>query len=96
MSVDIYSSGDSATTAIATGVNVLDASVNASGSLTSSDNGWITLAVEPEKVQEIIAASNKTSLYFTLPGEAVESNSKQAKESSGQAEQPSEKSEGGQ
>ena len=96
MSVDIYSSGDSATTAIATSVNVLDASVSASGSLTSSDNGWITLAVEPEKVQEIIAASNKTSLYFTLPGEAVESNTKQVKESSGQAEQPGEKSEGGQ
>lgn len=69
MSVDVYSSGDSTTAAIATNVNVLDASVGASGSLTSSDNGWITLAVDPDKVQEIIAASNKTTLYFTLPGD---------------------------
>ena len=70
MNVDVYSSGDSSTSAIASNVNVLDASVGSSGSL-SSDGGWITLAVEPEKVQEIIAASNKTTLYFTLPGEAV-------------------------
>ena len=73
MSVDVYSSGDSSTTAIARDVNVLDSSVGNSGALTSSDNGWITLAVEPEKVQEVIAASNKTTLYFTLPGEAVPS-----------------------
>ena len=75
MSVDIYSSGDSTTTAIAQSVNVLDTSVGNSGTLTSGENGWVTLAVEPEKVQEIIAASNKTTLYFTLPGEAVPSGS---------------------
>lgn len=71
MSVDIYSSGDSSTTAIASNVNVLDTSVGSSGSLAPSENGWITLAVEPDKVQEIIAASNKTTLYFTLPGEGA-------------------------
>lgn len=70
MNVDVYSSGDSSTAAIATNVNVLDTSVGSTGSL-SSDGGWITLAVEPEKVQEVISASNKTTLYFTLPGEAV-------------------------
>ena len=75
MSVDVYSSGDSTTTAIAQNVNVLDTSVGNSGALTSGDNGWVTLAVEPDKVQEIIAASNKTTLYFTLPGEAVPSGS---------------------
>ena len=73
MSVDIYSSGDSTTTAIAQNVNVLDTSVGNSGTLTSSDNGWVTLAVEPESVQELIAASNKTTLYFTLPGESAQS-----------------------
>ena len=70
MSVDIYSSGDAATTAIASGVNVLDTSMGSSNSL-SSDGGWITIAVEPEKVQELISASSKTTLYFTLPGEGV-------------------------
>lgn len=71
MSVDVYSSGDSSTTAIAKGVNVLDASVGSSGSLSSGDGGWITLAVNPDKVQEVIAASNKTTLYFTLPGDSA-------------------------
>lgn len=72
MSVDVYSSGDSATAVIDRNVSVLDTSVGNSGVLTSGDNGWITLAVEPEKVQELIAASSKTALYFTLPGESVQ------------------------
>ena len=72
MSVDIYSSGDSTTTALASGVNVLDASISSTGSLTGGDGGWITLAIEPEKVQELIAASNKTTLYFTLPGSSLD------------------------
>ena len=69
MGVDIYSSGDSTTTLIAQNVSVLDTSIESGGSLVSSDNGWITLAVEPDSVQDLIAASNKTMLYFTLPGE---------------------------
>lgn len=73
MLVDVYSSGDTTTTAIARSVAVLATSVGESGSLVSSDSGWITLAIEPEHVQEIIAASNKTTLYFVLPGEQVES-----------------------
>ena len=68
MTVDVYATGGSSTTALATGVKVIDASISSSGSL-SSDGGWITLAVEPENVQEFVAASNKTTLYFTLPGE---------------------------
>lgn len=68
MSIDVYSSGDTATSAIAQDVLVLATSMGESGSLVSSESGWITLAVAPEKVQEIIAASNKTSLYFVLPG----------------------------
>ena len=85
MNIDVYSSGDSATSAIATNVNVLDTSVGSSGSL-SSDGGWITLAVEPEKVQEIIAASNKTTLYFTLPGEGVSSDDSSKSRSKGDDE----------
>ena len=77
MSVDVYSVGGSSTTAIATEVNVLDTSVG-SGSRGAGDGGWITLAVEPDKVQEFIAASNKTTLYFTLPGEGVTVESQDA------------------
>lgn len=72
MSVDVYSSGDSSTSAIARGVVVLDTSVGDSGALVSSDAGWITLAIDPENVQELIAASHKTTLYFVLPGDLVE------------------------
>ena len=75
MSVDLYSSGDSSTAAIAMGVVVLDTSVADAGSLVSSDSGWITLAVNPEDVQQIIAASNKTTLYFVIPGDQGETSS---------------------
>ena len=68
MSVDVYSSGDTTTTALARDVLVLDTSIGGSGSLVSSDSGWMTLAIDPDHVQEFIAASNKTSLYFVLPG----------------------------
>lgn len=72
MNVDVYSSGDTATTLIAHDVNVLATSVGKSNVLSSSDNGWITLAIESDRVEEIIAASSKTTLYFTLPGESIE------------------------
>lgn len=84
MSVDIYSSGDSSTTAIARNVNVLDASVGNSGALMSGDNGWITVAVEPEKVQEIIAASSRAALHFTLPGESVRGGDADSDEDGGE------------
>ena len=69
MNVDVYSSGDTTTKALARNVIVLDTSVGDSGSIVSGESGWITLAVDPERVQEIIEASNRTSLYFVLPGE---------------------------
>lgn len=69
MSVDVYSSGSSGTVALARGVIVLATSVGESGSIVSNDTGWITLAIAPERVEELISASGKTSLYFALPGE---------------------------
>lgn len=71
MSVDVYSSGDTSTAALARGVVVLDTSVGSSSSLSSGDAGWMTLAVDPEHVEELIAAAARTTLYFVLPGEAV-------------------------
>ena len=72
MSVDVYASGDTTTTALARNVIVLDTSMGDSGSLVASESGWITLAIDPDRVQEIISASNKTSLYFVLPGELAD------------------------
>lgn len=93
MVVDVYSSGSSGTIALAQGVIVLAASVGESGSLVSNDTGWITLAVAPERVEEIIAASSKTSLYFALPGEGLAEVGEQAlKEASGKAAEMSKSS----
>ena len=69
---DVYAAGDSTTALIAQDVLVLASSVGDSGLLVSSDSGWITLAVDPAKVQEIIAASSKASLHFVIPGAQVE------------------------
>jgi len=80
MSVDVYSSGDSTTALLAEKVVVIDTSVKGSGSLLSSEAGWITLAVEPDRVQEIIAAASKTSLYFVVPGEGAEASGEAARE----------------
>lgn len=80
MSVDVYSSGSSGTVALDKGVIVLATSVGESGSLVSNDTGWITLAVAPERVEEIISASGKTSLYFALPGESPEAPDSDASE----------------
>ena len=72
MSVDVYSSGSSGTVPLARDVAVLATSVGETGSLASSGAGWITLAVDPEKTEELIAASNTTTLYFVLPGATPE------------------------
>ena len=82
MSVDVYSSGDTTTSAIARSVLVLATSVGDGGSLVSAESGWVTLAVAPDKVQEIIAASNKTSLYFVLPGAEEKQEKQEASASS--------------
>lgn len=66
MHVDVYTVGNSGAQLIATNVLVV-----AAGS-TSKSSSWVTLAVEPEHVQELIAATQKTELYFALPGDEGE------------------------
>lgn len=65
--VDAYSTGGTSTNLIAS--NVLVLSTNASGKDEASgvEVAWITLAVEPKSVQELVAAAQKTELYFSLP-----------------------------
>lgn len=76
MSVDIYAAGDSTTSALVSDVVVLDTSVGESGVPSSAETGWVTLALDPERVQEVIAASNKTSIHFVLPGDSLEGDGK--------------------
>lgn len=70
MKVDVYSSGDTATTAIVRGVLVLATSVPEGKG--GSDMAWVTLAVDPASVSELIAASERTELHFALPFAATQ------------------------
>jgi len=76
MSVDVYASGDTTTSAIARNVTVLDTSLVDSQGSRASDMAWVTLAVEPAKVQELVAATARTELYFVLPGETAPAEDK--------------------
>lgn len=75
MSVNVYASGDTTTSILASNVVVLDTSVGDSGTLSASESGWITLAIDSGQVQEVIAASSKTSLYFVIPGDQIDESS---------------------
>ena len=65
--VDMYATGGTSTDVIARSVLVL--ATSAGSSTSDASVTWITVAVAAELVQEIVAAAQKTELYFTLPGD---------------------------
>lgn len=67
MRTDVYAVGPSSTTLLADGVLVLATNLAEGDSLMSRNVAWVTLAVAPETVQELVAASQNLDLYFTLP-----------------------------
>jgi len=68
-------------------VLVLDASIGTSSTLGTSSAGWVTLAVDPDRVEELVAASAKTDLYFVLPGaRAQETKSAQSSKAAAESE----------
>ncbi len=68
MQVDVYSTGNTSTTCIAQSVLVLSTSVSVyENNDQSTTLNWLVLAVPPESVEELIAAEEKTQLYFALP-----------------------------
>lgn len=70
MATDVYAVGASSTTRIAAAVQVLATSMS-SDSTNASASAWITLAVKPEIVQELVSAAETMEIYFTLPSEGV-------------------------
>ncbi len=75
MLVDVYATGASGSTRMLQAASVLAVSKVSEGASLQ----WVTLAVEPDRVQEIIEASHKTELYFVLPGsELIDEFSKDA------------------
>lgn len=67
MLVDVYATGPVSTAKLVAGALVL--ATSASGEGTSGTAEWVTLAVDPERVQEIVAAAQNLELYFALPAE---------------------------
>ncbi len=63
--VDIYATGSTTTTKIGENVQILETSN--SGKSNSTDTKWITLAVEQDKVAELVSAAQKLELYVALP-----------------------------
>lgn len=65
MKVDVYATG---TTTELLAEEVLVITTNTDGDENSgSPVSWVTLALEPKTVQEVISASQKMELYFVLP-----------------------------
>lgn len=67
MHIDIYSTGNISTYRIANNILVLATSASINENSSSSNACWITVAVEPGSVQELVSASQNSSLYFVLP-----------------------------
>ena len=70
--VDVYATGQTTTELICDDVLVLATSVTDESDRSGADVAWITLAVSPDSVQEVVAAAQRTDLYFALPAEAAE------------------------
>ena len=64
--VDVYATGPSATSLLEQGVSVLATSAEG---VQDGDFSWVTLALAPGRVQEVVAAAQTMQLYFSLPGE---------------------------
>ncbi len=64
--VDVYATGASSTTLLVS--NVLVVATSTSDDTSSSDSiSWVSLAVNPESTQELVAASQGMDLYLVLP-----------------------------
>ena len=73
--VDVYATSGIATELLASSVLVLSTSATtATGDQESTDVTWVTLAVAPELVQELIAAAQKTELYFVIPSDSLDTS----------------------
>ena len=67
--VDMYSASGTSTDLIADNVEVLSTSAGDARDSEGSDIAWITVAVKPELVKEVIMAAQTSELYFALPSD---------------------------
>lgn len=68
MRADVYAIGGSATAKLLSNALIVATSASASElTSASASTSWVTLAVSPSAVQELIAAAENLELYFALP-----------------------------
>lgn len=72
MAVDVYATGSVSTSKLVSGALVLAASTTDDAGSSSDANAWITLAIDPDMVQEVVTAAQTLDLYFVLPSEQDE------------------------
>lgn len=73
LKTDVFAIGSSGTVKLASSALVLATSASLDSGRTSSD-AWVTLAVEPSRVQEMVQAADAQTLYFALPSDAQPSD----------------------
>lgn len=66
MRCDVYAVGANATSKLASSVLILTTS-STEDSASASSTTWVTLAIEPSRVEEMVSAAQNLSLYFVLP-----------------------------
>lgn len=66
--VDVYATGAAETELLASDVLVVSSSNEGESGSGGGSISWVALAVEPQAIQELVAASQKTELYLVLPG----------------------------
>ena len=71
MFVDVYATGSTGTTLIAHSVLVLATNASVQSKSGADSVSWVTLALDPANVQEIVSVAQSSELYFALPGEDV-------------------------
>ena len=64
----MYATGGTSTDLLASDVLVLATSASTDDAASDARVSWVTVAVEPDRVQEVVSAAQRTELYFALPG----------------------------
>ncbi len=90
MRCDVYAIGANATSKLASSVLVLTTSSTEDDA--SSSTTWVTLAVEPSRVEEMVSAAQNLELYFVLPSTANSEDGSEAEKAGSNSQSTSRRS----
>ena len=79
MRADVYAIGSSSTSKLVSQALIVATSTSEAGvSSSSSSVSWVTLAVQPSAVEELVSAAQNLELYFVLPTSSEDTQEKEA------------------